>query len=85
MTEPTSHDDHAHTPVPVPAPSFLERTAQIRQYFYGLLTPAVAVLMGYGILDANTAALWVGLGTAVLLGGTATAAITAQRRRGDLP
>lgn len=58
--------------------------AQVRQYLYGVLIPGLGVLMGYGIIDGNQAALWLSLGGAVLGLGTATIAVTKQRRDGTL-
>lgn len=38
----------------------------VRAYLYGLLAPVVAVLVGYGFLDNESAPLWIALATAVL-------------------
>lgn len=48
-------------------------TPTVRQWLYGVLTVAVPLLIAYGVLDAERAALWVALGGAVLGLGTATA------------
>jgi uncharacterized transporter YbjL len=58
---------------------------QVRQWCYGILTVAVPLLIGYGILDAVQAALWLALGGAVLGTGTATLAVASQRKNGTLP
>jgi len=46
---------------------------KVRAYLYRVLTAAVPLLVGYGVLEDSTAAIWVGLGAAVLGTGTATA------------
>jgi len=46
---------------------------KIRAYIYAVLVAAVPVLLAYGILDEQTAALWLGLAAAVLGLGLATA------------
>lgn len=56
-----------------------------RQWLYGIATIAVPILVIYGVVDANTAALWVALAAAVLGTGTATVAVTQQRKDGTLP
>jgi RsiW-degrading membrane proteinase PrsW (M82 family) len=38
----------------------------VRKYLYGLLAPVVAVLVAYGIVDGESAPLWIALATAVL-------------------
>lgn len=60
-------------------PSFLERTETQRQYLYNVLTFLVPVLIAYGVIQADQAALWLGLGAAVL--GTGTAAVVLKRQR----
>lgn len=47
-----------------------ERT---RAYIYAVLAATVPLLIGYGILTAEEAALWLGLAAAVLGLGLATA------------
>lgn len=60
-------------------------TPQVRQWLYVVVTAAVPLLIVYGILDAETAALWLGLAAAVLGTGTAAVAVANQRRNGVLP
>jgi len=60
-------------------PSFLERTADLRQYLYNVLTLAVPLLIGYGIIDGQQAALWLGFGGAIL--GIGTAAVVLKKQR----
>lgn len=57
----------------------------VRQYLYSVLLATIPLLLVYGIIDGSAVALWVGLAGAVLGLGTATAAITSQRRDGTLP
>lgn len=38
----------------------------VRRYLYGLLVPLAAVLVAYGIVDNESAPLWIALATAVL-------------------
>lgn len=38
----------------------------VRKYLYGLLAPVVAVLVAYGVVDSESAPLWIALATAVL-------------------
>jgi len=49
-----------------------------RAWIYRILTAAVPVLIVYGILDAATAAVWVGLAAAVL--GTGLAAVNTSTK-----
>lgn len=42
-----------------------------RRWAYGVLTAAVPLLMVYGVLDEQTAALWVSMGAAVFGTGLA--------------
>jgi NAD(P)H-dependent flavin oxidoreductase YrpB (nitropropane dioxygenase family) len=60
-------------------------TPQVRQWLYVILTATVPLLMAYGILDAEKAALWLGMGGAVLGTGTAAIAVATQRKNGTLP
>lgn len=46
---------------------------RVRAYIYAVLTAAVPLLIGYGILTAEQAALWLGLAAAALGLGLATA------------
>jgi hypothetical protein len=57
---------------------------RFRQWLYGVLLAAVPLLIIYGILDAEQAALWVGAGAAMLGLGTATGAVAKQRSNGTL-
>lgn len=43
-----------------------------RRYLYGVLTAAVPILVAYGVIDGQTAPLWLAAGAAVL--GTSLAA-----------
>jgi hypothetical protein len=47
------------------------RREPVRAYLYGLLTPAAALAVAYGVLSANKAALWVAFGGVVLVPGAA--------------
>lgn len=38
----------------------------VRKYLYGLLVPLAAVLVAYGLVDNESAPLWIALATAVL-------------------
>lgn len=58
---------------------------RFRQWLYTLLLAAVPLLIGYGIIDVNQAALWLAAGGAVLGLGTATGAVAKQRSNGTLP
>ena len=48
-------------------------TPEVRRYLYGVLTALVPILIAYGVIDAQQAALWVALALAILGLGTATA------------
>lgn len=48
-------------------------TERTRAYIYAVLTAAVPLLIGYGILGTEDAALWSGLAAAALGLGLATA------------
>lgn len=37
----------------------------VRIYVYGVLVALLALLVGYGVIDGDAAALWLGLGVAV--------------------
>lgn len=58
--------------------------AQLRQYLYGIITVAVPILVVYGIVKAEDVPMWIALAAAVLGTGTATVAVTKQRRDGTL-
>lgn len=47
------------------------RREPVRAYLYGLLAPAAALAVAYGLVDSNQAALWVALGGVVLVPGAA--------------
>lgn len=53
---------------------FFAATEPIRRYLYGLLAPALAVLVAYGVVDESAVALIVALGAAVLVPGGVEAA-----------
>ena len=44
---------------------------RVRRWSYGVLTVAMPLLIAYGVLDHETAALWVAFGGAVLGHGVA--------------
>lgn len=48
-------------------------TPQLRTWLYGILLAGIPLLIAYGVLDEQIAALWVALGGAVLGLGTAIA------------
>ena len=50
-----------------------------RAYVYAVLVAVVPLLIGYGILTAEEAALWLGLAAAVLGLGLATANTSTKR------
>jgi len=41
-------------------------TEQVRAYIYRILTAVGTLVMGYGMINANELAMWLGLATAVL-------------------
>ncbi len=45
---------------------FLARSEPVRRYAYGLIAPLVTMLILYGVLDAQSAVVWIGAATAVL-------------------
>lgn len=47
------------------------RREPVRAYLYGLLTPAAALAVAYGLLGQDKAALWIALGGVVLIPGAA--------------
>jgi hypothetical protein len=47
--------------------------AKVRAYLYRVLNAVVPLLVGYGVIEDAKAAIWIGLGAAVLGTGTATA------------
>jgi hypothetical protein len=53
-------------------------TATERAWAYRVLVAAVPLLVGYGVLDENTAAAWLGVAAAVLGLGLATANTTPE-------
>jgi hypothetical protein len=53
---------------------------RFRQWLYGIALVAVPLLIAYGVVSAEVAALWAALIAAILGQGTAFAAITQQRR-----
>ena len=69
------------TPPPVHGRGLIARgrdSEPVRLYVYGVIVPALALLVGYGVLSASTAALWAALGAAVLAVPTVAAAETAR-------
>lgn len=69
-----SEPKHAATPQPI---SWF--TPRVRRYTYGVFAAIVALLISYGVLDNQTAPLWLALATALLGFGTAGAHVP----RGD--
>jgi len=59
---------HAETPQPIEW-----FTPRVRLYTYGVLAAIVSLLIAYGILDNQTAPLWLALATSLLGFGTAGA------------
>jgi hypothetical protein len=47
--------------------NFLAKSEPIRRYLYGLLTPVLAILVYVGTVEDAAVALWVALGSAVLV------------------
>lgn len=59
-------------------------SAQARQWFYTLITAALAVLVFYGILSPESVPLWLGLAAALFaVSGTGTAALVVRSQRKD--
>jgi hypothetical protein len=61
--------------------------AQVRQWIYGVVTAVLAVLVVYKIVDADAVPLWLTLAAAILgvgATGTATVAVSKQRKNGSL-
>ncbi|MGV0793004.1 phage holin [Mycolicibacterium sp. XJ1819] len=58
-----------------------------RLYLYTVATAGLAVLVGYGIVEADKVPLWLGFLAALgaLGNGTAAVAVHQQRRTGTLP
>ena len=61
-----SEPKHAATPQPI---GWL--TPAVRRWAYGVITAAVPLLVIYGVIESETAPLWLALAASVL--GTATA------------
>lgn len=55
---------------------------KFRQWLYGVVLVAVPILIAYGVVSAEHAALWAALAAAVLGQGTAFTALAQQRRAG---
>jgi hypothetical protein len=74
MTDPTPSpvDDGGEHPV---IPGLTQRR---RAWLYRLATPVTALLVAYGVMDGNTAALWAAL--AVAVAGTGTAALNTSTK-----
>jgi hypothetical protein len=56
-------------------------TPAVRQWLYNISLVGVPLLVAYGILDKDTALLWVAFGAAILGHGTAAVTLKAQRRQ----
>lgn len=80
-TEPTPATDSESAAIPLlaelSAPTQVQRLAWLtparRQYVYAVLAAVVPLLVWYGVVDAQTAALWVAAAAAVLGMGLAGA------------
>jgi len=55
-----------------------------RQWLYMIVTAVVPLLVVYGIIDKDTAVLWLSLGASVLGTGAASLTVALQRRDGTL-
>lgn len=53
-------------------------TPQVRGWLYGVITALVPLLIIYGVLDEQTAPLWIALGASIL--GTSTALAHTPRK-----
>jgi uncharacterized membrane protein (Fun14 family) len=53
---------------------------KFRQWLYGVALMGVPILIVYGVVSVNDAALWLALAGAVLGQGTAFAALAQQRK-----
>lgn len=59
-------------------------SAQTRQWFYTVVTAALAVLVFYGVLTPDSVPLWLGLAAALFaISGTGTAALKVHQQRKD--
>ena len=59
-------------------------TAQGRQWLYTVVTAALAVLVFYDILSADSVPFWLGLAAALFaMSGTGTAALVVRKQRKD--
>lgn len=58
---------------------------RFRQWLYGVVLVVVPILIAYGVVSAEHAALWAALVAAVLGQGTAFGALAQQRKAGILP
>ena len=54
-----------------------------RLYLYGIATALLAVLVGYGAIEADKVPLWLGLFAAVGMVGNATATVNTHRQIKD--
>jgi uncharacterized membrane protein (Fun14 family) len=74
MTAPTQIDEHDDDLAVTPAATVsgvglfrrLAESEPVRLYLYGVLVVVLAVLVAYGVLTTDKAALWAALGAAVL-------------------
>lgn len=54
-----------------------------RLYLYGIATALLAILVGYGVIEADKVPLWLGLFAAVGMIGNGTAAVNTRRQIKD--
>lgn len=59
-------------------------TPQVRGWLYGVLTALVPLLIIYGVLDEQTAPLWLALGASILGTSTALAHTPIRQERLDI-
>jgi hypothetical protein len=57
---------------------------KFRQWLYGVTVVAVPLLVIYGVVSSEDAALWVAMAAAILGQGTAFTALAQQRKAGRL-
>lgn len=60
------------------------KSPKFRQWLYGIVLAAVPILVIYGVVTQEDAALWAALIAAILGQGTAFTAVAKQRKDGTL-